>query len=224
MLPMQFMSHRQRLTSYTCRILNIWKLVFEVVMQITNLSVRVNSFGLRFLSALALVFTLSSVPSIAVSADKEELDIKVQEALQRFKTEVDGGDIFLERAEGVLVFPSVLKGGIGVGAEYGEGALLVGDKILDYYSTAGASIGLQLGVQSKTVILVFLDGKALSEFRHSKGWEAGVDGSVALVKWGVGEDLSTKEISDPIVGFVFSNKGLMYNLTIEGSKYTRIEK
>lgn len=193
-------------------------------MQMTNFSVSASSIGIRILAVLALFFTLGGLPSLALSADKEEIDIKVQEALQRFKTEVKGGHIFLDRAEGVLVFPSVLKGGMGVGAEYGEGALLIGDKTIDYYSTAGASIGLQLGVQSKTVILVFLDGQALSEFRHSSGWEAGVDGSVALLKWGVGEDLSTKVIRDPIVGFVFSNKGLMYNLTIEGSKYTRIVK
>lgn len=193
-------------------------------MKITNLCLCLNSFGLRGLSVLVLVITLSSVATIAMSADKEEIDIKVQQALERFKTEVDSGDVFLERAEGVLVFPSVLKAGVGVGGEYGEGALLIGDKTVEYYSTASASIGLQFGVQSKTVILVFLDGKALSEFRHSKGWEAGVDGSVALIEWGVGEDLSTKEISEPIVGFVFSNKGLMYNLTIEGSKYTRLDK
>lgn len=159
-----------------------------------------------------------------MAATKVEIDINVQEALARFKSEVDGGDIFLERAEGVLVFPKVLKAGIGVGGEYGEGALLIGNKTLDYYNTASVSIGLQLGAQSKTVILVFLDGKALSKFRHSKGWEAGVDGSVAVIKWGVGEDISTKEINEPIVGFVFSNKGLMYNLTFEGSKYTRMDK
>lgn len=181
---------------------------------------------LKFLcSRLLVVCTLLlAAPHAALAASAEEIDIKVQEALKRFNSEVDGAQEFLNRAEGVLVFPNVIKAGMGVGGEYGEGALLIGDKTIDYYSTASVSIGLQLGAQSKTVILVFLDGKALSEFRHSKGWEAGVDGSVALVKWGVGEDINTKEINDPVVGFVFGNKGLMYNLSLEGSKYTRLDK
>ncbi len=40
--------------------------------------------------------------------------------------------------------------------------------------------------------------------------KAGVDGSVAVIKWGVGEDINTLDIKDPLVGFVFCNKGLMF--------------
>ena len=97
-------------------------------------------------------------------------------------------------------------------------------KTKEYYSTAAASIGLQLGAQSKSIILVFLSGKALADFRKSDGWKAGVDGSVAVVKWGTGKDINTIDIKDPIVGFVFGNKGLMYNLTIEGSKFSKIKR
>lgn len=79
-----------------------------------------------------------------------------------------------------------------------------------------------LGAQAKTVMLVFLDDKALADFRRSDGWKAGVDGSVALVELGAGKDINTVNIKDPIVGFVFGNKGLMFNLTLEGSKFTRI--
>jgi len=124
----------------------------------------------------------------------------------------------------VLVFPSVIKAGIGIGGEYGEGALRIGGKTVEYYSTAAASIGFQLGAQSKSAVVLFLTSKALTDFRSSDGWKAGVDGSVAVVKWGVGEDINTVDIKDPIVGFIFSNKGLMYNLTLEGSKFTRIKK
>ena len=95
---------------------------------------------------------------------------------------------------------------------------------MDYYSTAAASIGFQLGAQKKTVILVFMQEDALKKFRASSGWEAGVDGSVALIKLGAGGTIDTTSIKDPIVGFVFSQKGLMYNLTLEGSKYTKIKK
>ncbi|MCG2633435.1 MAG: hypothetical protein J4A00_00720 [Gammaproteobacteria bacterium] len=158
------------------------------------------------------------------AASSKEIDIKVDAALDRFRNEVPGGSRFLQNANGVLVFPSVIKAGFGIGGEYGEGALRIGGRTVDYYSTAAASIGFQAGAQSKTIVLVFLDSAALKGFRASSGWKAGVDGSVAVVKWGVGEDINTVDIEDPIVGFVFSNKGLMFNLTIEGSKFSKLKK
>jgi lipid-binding SYLF domain-containing protein len=159
----------------------------------------------------------------SVSADSAtEINIKANSALERFKDEVPGGKEFLKRAKGVLVFPGIIKAGFGIGGEYGEGALRIGGTTVEYYSTAAVSIGFQIGAQSKTLVLVFLQNDALTEFRASDGWKAGVDGSVAVVEWGVGEDINTTDIKDPIVGFIFSNKGLMFNLTIEGSKFTKI--
>jgi len=174
-----------------------------------------------FFMALCMSTSLL-LPSAASAASAVEINIGVDATLKRFCKEVAGGSEFLKKAKGVLVFPSVIKAGFGVGGEYGEGALRIGGKTVEYYSTAAASIGFQLGAQSKSIALVFLKTKALSDFRKSQGWKAGVDGSVALVKWGVGEDINTIDIKDPLVGFVFSNKGLMFNLTIEGSKFTKI--
>lgn len=179
------------------------------------------------LIGLSLVLLLSigfALPQKVMSASATEIDIRVDAALKRFKKEVEGGSEFLNKAKGVLVFPKVIKAGFGVGGEYGEGALRIKRKTEAYYSTASASIGFQLGAQSKSLILVFLSEKALTEFRHSDGWKAGVDGSVAVIKWGAGKDINTIDIKDPIVGFVFGNKGLMYNLTIEGSKFSKIER
>ncbi|MDH3391307.1 MAG: YSC84-related protein, partial [Desulfobulbaceae bacterium] len=141
---------------------------------------------------------------------------------KQFREEISGGKEFLKNARGVLVFPNVIKAGFGVGGEYGEGALRIGGKTVDYYNTAAASIGFQIGAQSKKVILVFMQANALKQFRESSGWEAGVDGSVALIELGTGGSLDTTNIKDPIIGFVFGNKGLMYNLTLEGSKFTKI--
>ena len=95
---------------------------------------------------------------------------------------------------------------------------------MDYYSTAPASFGFQLGAQKKTIILVFMQQEALKNFRASFGWEAGVDGSVALVTVGAGGSIDTTNIQDPIVAFVLGQKGLMYNLTLEGSKFTKLKK
>lgn len=173
-----------------------------------------------------IIFTFFSFmfANIATAASKEEIDIEVKGSIEKFHEEVTGGKEFLEKAEGVLVFPDVVKAGFGIGGETGDGALLIKGKTVDYYNTSAASIGFQLGLQFKTVVLVFLKKDALDKFRNSSGWEAGVDASVAIIKLGAGVDVNTINITDPVVGFVFSNKGLMYNLTLEGSKITKLNK
>lgn len=176
-------------------------------------------FSLFVTALLALTFGPS-----AHAASKGQLDIDVHAAIKQFDKEVRGGATFLRKAKGYLVFPDVYKAGFGIGGEYGEGALLVHNRIVGYYNTAAASIGLQLGAQKKSVIIVFLTQKALDDFRRSDGWKIGADASVAIAKWGVGEDINTIDFKDPIVGFVFGNQGLMYNLTLEGAKITKIEK
>ncbi|MCW5573476.1 MAG: hypothetical protein KIT37_10645, partial [Steroidobacteraceae bacterium] len=97
-------------------------------------------------------------------------------------------------------------------------------KTLAYYSIAAASIGLQLGAQARTEIILLMTADALKSFRDSQGWKAGVDGSVALATLGAGGTIDTQTAQKPIIGFIFSNKGLMYNLTFEGSKITKIQK
>ena len=118
--------------------------------------------------------------------------------------------------------PKVIKAGFGVGGEYGEGALLVKGETVEYYSTAAASIGFQLGAQQKSQVILFMNDDVLKNFRDSDGWEAGVDGSVAVAELGAGGELSSNTAQEPIIGFIFSNKGLMYNLTLEGSKMTKL--
>ena len=124
----------------------------------------------------------------------------------------------------VVLRPWLVIAGIGVGGEYGEGALRVGGKTVDYYSTAAASIGFQLGAQAKSIVVIFTDASALERFRTSEGWKVGVDGSVALVDLGVGKSLDTENLQNPVVGFIFGQKGLMYNLTLEGSKFSKLDK
>ena len=172
------------------------------------------------------IFTVSSllISDTINAASAIEINIKVDETLKRLRKEVNGGSEFLRRSKGVLVFPDVIKAGFGIGGEYGEGTLRIGGKNVAYYNTVAASIGFQLGAQSKSVVLVFLENQALSDFRKSDGWKAGVDGSVAVIEWGVGEDINTVDIKDPVVGIVFNNKGLMYNLTLEGSKFSKIDR
>jgi lipid-binding SYLF domain-containing protein len=174
---------------------------------------------------LGLLFALMCLSAgVSLAATAREIDVSVDVALESFEKEVKGAKEFLQSAKGVLVFPRVIKAGVGIGGEYGEGALRIGGKTVDYYNTASASIGFQLGAQAKSVILVFMQEDALKKFRGSSGWEVGVDGSVALIKLGAGGSIDTTKIKDPIVGFVFGQKGLMYNLTLEGSKFTKLNK
>jgi len=179
----------------------------------------------RTIAAITLCALLGSGQStVARAASRDEIDAKVQEAVQNFYKQTSAGKQLAQKAAGMLVFPEVLKAGIGVGGEYGEGALLVKGKTTGYYSTAAASIGFQLGAQMKSQIILFMNPKVLENFRKSQGWKAGVDGSVALATLGAGGELDTDSVKQPIIGFIFSNKGLMYNLTFEGSKITRLER
>jgi len=160
----------------------------------------------------------------AVAATAREIDVSVDVALEKFEAEVGGAKQLLASAKGVLMFPKVIKAGFGFGGEYGEGSLRIGGKTVDYYNTIAGSFGFQVGAQAKTIMLVFLDEHALKQFRASEGWKAGVDGSVAVIAIGAGTSLDTTKLNNPIVGFVLDQKGLMYNLTLEGSKFSKINK
>jgi lipid-binding SYLF domain-containing protein len=162
--------------------------------------------------------------SVTSAASREEVNAQVRQAMQNFEKQTSAGHELAGKAAGVLVFPNVIKAGIGVGGEYGEGALLVDGVTVAYYNIAAASIGLQLGAQSRSQIVLFMNEKSLSKFRNSQGWKAGVDGSVALASLGAGGAIDTETAKKPIIGFIFSNKGLMYNLTFEGSKITKLNK
>jgi len=163
------------------------------------------------------------LPKGTHAATAREIDVSVDVALERFNKEIKGSKELLTIAKGVLVFPSVYKAGFVVGGEYGEGALRIGGKTVDYYNTVAGSFGLQIGAQAKTIIIVFIQQAALDKFRKSEGWKAGVDGSVALVTVGAGGAVDTENIKDPIVAFAFDQKGLMANLTLEGAKITKMD-
>jgi len=177
----------------------------------------------RALAAMSCALLLVA-PCDAPAASREELDAEVREAIGNFHRHSSAGKELAQKAAGVLVFPSVIKAGIGIGGEYGEGALLVGGNPVAYYSVAAASIGFQLGAQSRSQIILFMNEHVLSDFRNSKGWTAGVDGSVVLATLGAGGAIDTETAKKPVIGFIFSGKGLMYNLTFEGSKISRIER
>jgi len=174
----------------------------------------------KTLAVMAAVTMLFS--SIAHAEAAKVIDAKADVAIEKFKKLVKGGDVFLKKVKGYLVFPTVYKGGFVVGGEYGEGVLRVNGKSVAYYNIASASVGLQIGAQKTSYIFAFADQFALDQFMRSNGWEAGVDGSIAIAKWGQGIDISSISFEKPIYAFVFDNKGLMANISLEGTKFTRI--
>jgi|TARA_Y100000746_G_scaffold25471_1_gene19478 lipid-binding SYLF domain-containing protein len=173
------------------------------------------SFG--FLSIFILFFTADiNAKSTA------EIDASIESAIERFTNEIQGGQTYLDGARGILVIPKMIKAGLVLGVEYGEGALVVDNIKVQYYRAFSGSLGLQLGIGSKDLIILFYDDEAMDDFIYSSGWQVGVDGSVAILDMGAGGSLDSTEAQDPIVGFVFGHKGLIAGLSLEGTKFTKI--
>ncbi len=162
-------------------------------------------------------------PGVSQAKTAAEIDASVNAALTRFRAQIRGGDAFLKAAKAVLIFPGVVQAGIGIGGQYGEGALRIGGKTKGYYSLASGSVGFQLGAQVKDIIICFMQMDALTRFQAKDGWQVGVDGSVVLVNLGAEGSVDTTKFNQPVVGFVVGQKGLMYNLTLQGTKISRLK-
>ena len=177
----------------------------------------------KFFSLLILCLTviLSTELSAQIKAINE-IDAAIENSLKRFTEEIQGGDTYLEGARGVLVIPRMWKAGVLIGFEFGEGALIVDGIKVQYYKALTTSLGIQFGVGSKDLIILFFDDTAMDNFLYSSGWEVGVDGAVALFTFGAAGASDTITIKDPIIGFVFGQKGLLAGVSIEGTKFTKI--
>jgi len=168
-----------------------------------------------------LALALASSASAKTAA---EIDAGVKAARDQCAAQIQGCNAAAEKAQGMLVFPEITKAAVGVGGSYGEGALIVGDKTAAYYSTTAASIGLQLGAQSYAQIIMFMTPEALDKFRNSSGWEAGANAQVTMIDQGKAADIRSVIADNPVVAFVFGQKGLMGDLSIQGSKITKLER
>jgi len=163
-----------------------------------------------------------AAPRLSEAASAAAIEADANETLHSFVRQVPGARELAGKAAGILVFPSVVKAGIGFGGEYGEGILLNQQRVEGYYNLISASFGFQLGVQERSIIIMFMTRDALRGFEERAGWKIGVDGSVTIITVGVGGGIDTDKIVSPVIGFIIDQKGLMYNLTLEGSKISRI--
>ena len=180
-----------------------------------------NYFNKYFLLSLFLLLSLNFSQTTS-ARNSNEIDASIESALERFSQEVQGSQGYLDGARGILVIPRMIKAGVVLGMEYGEGALIVDDIKVQYYRAFSTSLGIQLGVGAKDLVILFFDDEAMDDFLYSSGWQAGVDGAVALWTMGAGGSIDTTESQDPIVGFVFGHKGIIAGVSFEGTKFTKI--
>ena len=179
--------------------------------------------GIRAIAFLVTALMIMGFTAeVVLAKTAQEINASVNACLDRFYKQVKGGKKLAAEAKGVLVMPNVVKAGLIVGGEYGEGALRVGGKTASYYNLVSGSVGLQIGGEAKDFVILFMTDAALKQFQASKGWEVGLDGNVALVNVGGGERVDFTKMKDPIIGFVFDVKGLMADISLKGAKFNKI--
>ena len=174
------------------------------------------------IAGLTMLALMASVPSFART--KAEIDASADKALAHFYKLNPKHKELADKAAGILVFARVTKGGAGVAGEFGEGALRISGATADYYSVTSASVGLTLGYARHSEVILFMTQDALEKFRKSEDWSAGADTSFALVSKGSGGQYDTATLNKPVLGFIFGEKGLIGDLSFEGSKITKIKK
>jgi lipid-binding SYLF domain-containing protein len=173
-------------------------------------------------STVAVTALVALIGSVALAVDTAALDKQVSATLDKFYSLNAKNKSLADNAAGVLVFPSITKGGIGIGGEHGDGALLQKGKTVGYYSVSGASIGLTFGLAHHSQVILFQTQQALDKFVNGGDWSFGADTSVAVVKTGAGGTYDTTTLSKPVLAFVFGEKGLMGDASLGGAKISKI--
>ena len=170
-----------------------------------------------------LLLTVGVLVANSAQAAKDSLDRRVTAALSNLATKVPLASELIGKASGILVFPQVYKAGFVFGGAVGDGALRVNGQTVQYYRTTAVSWGFQVGAQARTEVVLFMTQDALERFRQGNGWQAGVDGSIAVITLGAGNSIDTDNIQEPIIGFIFDDKGLMFDLSFKGNKYWKLD-
>lgn len=173
---------------------------------------------------LPAVFAAAGCSTVfkSVSTDPRVLREGARQALDELVAANPAARRLDEEAVAVLVFPTVLKGGLIYGAQTGNGVLFEGGEAVSYYNTTAVSYGLQAGVQDYGYALFFMNREALEVLDRAEGFELGVGPSVVLADEGFAKEYSTTTLSKDIYAFTFNQRGFMAGLGLTGSKITRI--
>jgi lipid-binding SYLF domain-containing protein len=179
---------------------------------------------LLLVAGAGLATGCSTTSSSSNPADKKrEIDTGVDKALADLFRETPIARDYASKAQGVLVFPSVVSAGFMVGGSYGQGSLRKGSTTLGYYSVGSGSVGLLAGAETKAMYLMFMTAEALQKFQASKGWTAGADASVTMADKDAAAHADTLARGATVIGFVRGQKGLMANLSLEGTKISKLD-
>jgi lipid-binding SYLF domain-containing protein len=178
------------------------------------------TFHLIAAAAAAALSLCMSATSLADS--KEKIDREVMATVVEFRGLNPSNSSLGKKASGMLVFPEVTKAGVAVAGEYGEGALQVNGKTIGYYSIGAASVGLTLGVAKRSEIIMFMTKESLDKFTRSDGWSVGADAGITVMKSSANGEYDSKTQQKPILAFVFGEKGLIGDLSLEGAKITKL--
>jgi lipid-binding SYLF domain-containing protein len=188
--------------------------------------IAMNRRNVLVLSTAALVVGCSTTkPSDGAdpAAKRREIDAAADAALNELRNSAPGSRELISKARGVLIFPKVTSAGFIVGGTYGQGVLRKGGATSGYYSVGAGSVGLLAGAQTKSMFLLFMTAEALNKFETSNGWTVGADASVAMLDAGASAHVDSKTAQSPIIGFVSAQSGLMANLSIDGTKFNKLD-
>jgi lipid-binding SYLF domain-containing protein len=174
------------------------------------------------LSVLLLLTGLSLLASPVFAASAAEIDKEVGLGLEKLYASAPAAVELAKVAKGILVFPDVIKAGLIIGGQYGDGALLLDGKIVAYYNTVAASYGLQAGAQSFGYAMFLMTDESMDYLKKSEGWEVGVGPTIVVADEGLAKSLTTSTAKEDIYAFIFGQKGLMAGIGLQGSKITRI--
>jgi lipid-binding SYLF domain-containing protein len=175
------------------------------------------------LAALGLTVLGLVASSSSFARPASEIDASADAAVKHFYSMSPRNRELADKAVGMLVFGRVTKAGAGIAGEYGDGVLRVNGVTTGYYDVKSASVGLTLGVGEHREVILFMTQDSLDKFQASSGWAIGADAAVVVMKMGAGGEYDTTSLSKPILGFVFGEKGLLGDLSLEGSKITKIK-
>jgi lipid-binding SYLF domain-containing protein len=153
--------------------------------------------------------------------DAQKIDREVNYSLTKLYEGNPSAQLLARNAKAILVFPSIVKAGFMVGAQYGSGALRKGKKTIGYYNSVAASYGFQAGVQTFGYALFLMSDSAVKYLDRSGGWELGMGPSIVIVDSGIAKSLTTTTAKADVYGFIFDQKGLMAGVGLQGSKITR---
>jgi len=180
------------------------------------------SFLAVLLLFAAVALAAATLPASAQGRGALEADAK--RAYNNLVAKVPAAKALGKSAVAVLVFPKILKAGLVIGAQSGDGVLLKGGKAAGYYNTSGASYGLQAGAQEFGYAMFFMNEKALKTLSETDGFEVGVGPSVVVVDEGMGKSVTSITMKEDVYAFIFGQKGLMAGVGLQGNKITRLGK